>query len=345
MVNNKKRKIQVKPPTPKKQKYSTPAKKPKYYCEYCEREYKNYGCLSTHYTKKHEGQFNKCSDDPKLLFNRMNNHDKEAFARKQECLAMKNDLEECLTLKNDFKNFKTDLKKLLHFKKAELGLARDRDIDRKKGRYLRFFGFKRNFFEQKSGETKQLKQIVEDQMEQFIMFKIHSTLQFRIVKAIPKFLSTSVSVTIQFSEDTDVHNLFRQLMIFIDSDDNIDSDDENENKQYQVQELFSPGTLIRMSILSAIGKKITSEETGKNYKVYFKEDYKLYFSVKQNLTKKDTKDLEFDGEEVRFNDKFINAIERYGSKMKSEDYSDAKHLCKLHNIKGEDLHQFLVELD
>lgn len=318
MANNNKRKIQVKPA-------DTVAKKPKYWCEYCHVEYKNYGCLSSHYTEKHKGTLNKCSDDPRLFVNRLGNNEKELFETK----------EQCRTLQNDNTNLRIEVKKLLDFKKAELGLSRDRDIDKKKGRFLRFSGFEKKFFYQWYDEKneKPLKKVFEDEMELFIRFKISSTLYFEIVRTIPKFHKNSVSVTVEFSARTDTFSLFKQLMDFFKSD-------QNERKEYHVSTLTSPGTEIRMAILYAIGKKIVSQKEGKIPKVYFKDqrDYKLYFSVTKKL-----KDNDIKREEVQFNDKYINAIERYGSLMKPENYLEAAKLCRMHQIKDEDLDQFLVE--
>ena len=282
-----------------------PAKKEKElkYCDFCNKEYKNYFSLSNHYKNVHKGKINQCKNDPRTYLNRLETMEKEGHERKME------------------------YQEIVKWKKAKEGLTDDRDIDRRKGRIIRVCGLNKTHFHQPQNDypKKNLKERVEDDMTTTVRKSLPAGFYFKILKTNPNLkMGNQINVDIEFCESTNVILIFHYLEIFF----------KKMNSKYSVSTLKSAGTEIRTAILNAIGKKICGDE--KKWNVYLDSKFKIRINILKNHKDQDGEN------EVEFSHKFQHAIAKYGHLMEPNDFEDTASVYKKFGLKNEALDQFLV---
>lgn len=245
--------------------------KEKKYCDYCNKEYSNYGSLSTHYAKVHKGKINQCKDDPRIYVKRLERVEK-----------------------NEHENDKT-LQELVNWKKAETSLAEDRDLDRKKAHFLRVDGFAKNHFHNKNS-TGDLKERINDEILNLLQnaLKDSPQINFGIKKTKPYFKKNNVSVDIEFSNETNVGIIYHALSVYC------------QTISLSVSCLRSSGTEIRVAILNAIGNKACKGE--KKFMVMF-EDYKPRFIISKPHKEHEGEEVVFTQKYTHAVDKFKSIME------------------------------------
>ena len=223
------------------------------------------------------------------------------------------------TINQDLNSFKINVSNdLTYFHKIEIAKIEQKQaqvIDNAKKNMLRLGGLSVFSNENKTLSAKE---------------KIILNIQKNIQQITPHFKFKIINVRqlkkknihdVSFSECTNVAKLFSELENYF----------KDKADQF-VTKMILPATLVRFSILKSIGKCIENFDKTAQCKVEFDGFQQPLLVISTNKNKQDEEQKKY---------KFADAVLRFQTFYRQNNFEEAKYLCEKYQLKG-NLHQFIV---